>query len=271
MRKERYFESGRLATVKGFVPKKKFHALTEKIHAMLGEKAIVLQNEPAEVQDPPTKISHSRFVKPFEEITKLYGLPHYDELDPTPIIAITFPIIFGLMFGDIGHGLILLVGGLTVGLLIKKNQGIKNVCWIMAACGVGAIVAGLLYGEFFGKELFAPLWFSPFNNVFDFLIFSLIVGVIQIMSGLVLEMVNFLIKHNVIDAVLTSIPKIAFYIGAVYVIAVYKLNFAAWFSGPIFADNCTVYCFSFCKAHLFGSRQSCRAKSIETQGEKKVK
>ena len=191
------------------------------------------KTSPFQLHDPPTMVSHNRFVKPFEEITKLYGLPHYDELDPTPIIAITFPLIFGLMFGDIGHGLLLLIGGVTLGTLIKKGQAIKNVCWILAACGVGAIAAGLLFGEFFGIRVFAPLWFSPFDNVLMFLIFSLFVGVIQIVSGLVLELVDFLFKHNVVDAVLTSVPKIAFYVGAVYLVAVYQLNFGAWFRGPI--------------------------------------
>ena len=230
---KKILQSGMLATVEGFVPTDKFSQLNEKIHSMLGDKAIVLKNEPVEPDDPPTKLSNNRFVAPFEELTKLYGLPHYNELDPTPLMAITFPIIFGLMFGDIGHGLILLVGGLTLWFLIKKGQAIRNVCWIMATCGIGAIVAGALYGEFFGKELFAPLWFSPFNNVFDFLIFSLVVGVIQITSGLALEMANWLINRNFVDAVFTSIPKLAFYIGAVYVIVDYKLNLAAWFSGPI--------------------------------------
>jgi V/A-type H+-transporting ATPase subunit I len=231
--KRKILESERLATVKGFVPKKKFHALTENIHRMMGEKVLVMENEIAEIEDPPTKISHNRFVSPFEEITKLYGLPHYEEVDPTPVIALTFPLIFGLMFGDVGHGLILLVGGLSVGKLIKKNQTIKNMCWILAACGVGAIIAGLLYGEFFGMQVLAPLWFSPFNNVFIFLIFSLFVGIIQIMSGLVLEMVNFLFRRNFVDAVLTSLPKMAFYVGAVILISVYQLNFAAWFNGSI--------------------------------------
>ena len=132
---------------------------------MLEGKALVLANESVEVEDPPTKFNHSRFVKPFEEITKLYGLPHYDELDPTSMIAITFPLIFGLMFGDIGHGLLLLVGGLTVGRLIKRNQAIKNICLILAACGVGAIIAGLLYGEFFGITVFRPLWFSLYPSI----------------------------------------------------------------------------------------------------------
>jgi V/A-type H+-transporting ATPase subunit I len=234
--KRKILESGRLATVKGFVPTKKFSELNKKVHSMLGEKVLVLENEVAEVEDPPTKMSHSRLVTPFEELTKLWGLPHYDELDPTLFIAVTFPLIFGLMFGDVGHGLILLVGGLTLAILIKKNRAIKNMCWIITACGASATIMGLMYGEFFGKPLFAPLWFSPFTpttNVFDFLIFSLLVGVVQIVSGLILDIVNFLLKHNVVDAVLTSVPKIAFYIGGVSLITVYKLNLGLWFSGPI--------------------------------------
>jgi V/A-type H+/Na+-transporting ATPase subunit I len=225
--------SGRLATVKGFVPQKKVNDLNEKVNSMLDGKVLVIENETVQNADPPTRISHGMFVRPFEELTKLYGLPHYDELDPTPMMAISFPILLGLMFGDVGHGLILLVGGLVMWFLIKKNQAIKNVCWIAATCGVAAIIAGALFGEVFGKELFAPLWFSPFNNIFDFLIFSLFIGVIQILSGLVLDMVNYLLKKKFVDAVFTSIPKMAFYLGAVYVLTIYKLNIAAWFPGPI--------------------------------------
>ena len=203
---------------------------------MLDGKVLVLSNEVAVAEDPPTKITHRRFVRPFEELTKLYGLPHYNELDPTPFMAISFPILFGLMFGDMGHGIILLVGGLAMFFLIKKNQGIRNVCWIMATCGLAAIVAGALYGEFFGKALFTPLWFDPFSpttNVFGFLIFALCLGVAQILSGLVLEMANFAIKRDFADAIFLSVPRIAFYVCSVYLIVVYKLNIALWFSGPV--------------------------------------
>ena len=189
----------------------------------------------AEPEKPPTRISNNRFVRPFEEVTKLYGLPHYGEVDPTPIMAISFPILFGLMFGDLGHGLILMIGGFVVGMLVKKNQGIKNLAYILAMCGLAATIAGALFGEVFGKDLIPALWFRPFQvtNVFGFLVFALIVGVIQIFSGLVLEMVNFTLKHDLIDAVLTSIPKMAFYLGGVYLVVIYKLNFAKWFSGPV--------------------------------------
>jgi V/A-type H+-transporting ATPase subunit I len=265
--KRKILESGRLATVKGFVPKKKFQELNRKVHSLLGEKVLVLENETAEVEDPPTKMSHSRFIAPFEELTKLWGIPHYDELDPTLIMAITFPLVFGLMFGDVGHGLILLAGGLTLGILIKRNQAIKNLCWIIAACGASAIFIGLLYGEFFGTELFAPLWFRPFNSVFDFLIFSLLVGVVQITSGLILEMVNFLLKHNVIDAVLTTAPKIAFYVGAVYLIAVYQLNLGLWFSGPILLIIAPFLFLVFAKP-IFLTAGEFSQRSIENQNKK---
>ncbi len=231
--KRKILQSGKLATVKGFVPQKQVAKLSEKVHAVLNGKALVLENEIGVIEDPPTMFRHGRFVKPFEEIIRLYGLPHYEEFDPTPVIAVTFPLIFGLMFADVGQGLLLLVGGLTLGTLIKKDQAIKNTCYVLAACGVGAILAGLLFGEFFGIRLFAPLWFDPFADVFTFLIFSLVVGMVQITSGLVIEMVNFMLKRNTVDIAFTSIPKIAFYVGAVYLIATYKLNFAAWLSGPI--------------------------------------
>lgn len=228
-------QSGHLATLKGYVPQNKFKELSQTINTIMGDKVLVLENDQNEFVEPPTKVTHSRFVKPFEEITKLYGLPKYEEVDPTPLIAITFPILFGLMFGDLGHGLVLLIGGLAVGKLIKGNQSMKNICWIMAACGIGAMGAGLAFGEFFGQELFAPLWFSPFESVFNFLIFSLFVGIVQIISGIVIEMVNYLLKHNVADAILTSVPKIAFFAGGVYLVAAYQLNFGAWLSGPILA------------------------------------
>jgi V/A-type H+/Na+-transporting ATPase subunit I len=246
--KQKIIRQGRLAIIRGFVPKNQVDALHQNANATLGEAVLIVEHDLAPSADPPTRFRNSRFVKPFEEITKLYGRPHYDELDPTPVIAITFPLIFGLMFGDVGHGLLLLIGGLTLGSLVKHQQGIKNFCYIFAACGVGAVVAGLLFGEFFGIRLFAPLWFSPFDNVLQFLIFSLLVGVIQIESGLVLELANFWLKHDFVDVLLTSVPKIAFYAGSVYLIAAYQLNFAMWANGPILLPLVPFFVLVFGKA-----------------------
>ncbi len=235
---KKILQSGRLTVVKGFVPQKRFQELDKEVNGMLEGKVLVLENE-ATIETEhslnlPTKISNSKFFKPFEEITKLYGIPIYSEIDPTPFIAITFPILFGLMFGDLGHGLVLLIGGAAVGKLLKGNQGIRNVGWIMSACGFASCITGLLFGESFGIALpWGPLWFSPFHDVLSFLIFSLVVGIVQIVSGIVIEIVNLVYKHKIVDAILTASPKIAFYLGGVYLIATYQLDFAAWLAGPI--------------------------------------
>jgi V/A-type H+-transporting ATPase subunit I len=233
-------QSGRLATIKGYTPKGKFDELSAAITKMLDGKVLVLKDDAVESvhndskEQPPTRILNSRFIRPFEELTKLYGLPNYSEIDPTPFMAITFPILFGLMFGDLGQGLVFLIGGLTLGYFIKSNQGMKNVCYIMAACGLAAAIAGVLFGEFFGMELEWAL-VRPSEDVFSFLIFSLFVGIVQICCGIVLEGINFALKHDMADALLTSLPKILFYIGGIYIIATYQLNFSAWLSGPILA------------------------------------
>ena len=230
--KQKSLETKHLVKVNGYIPKEEFEKLKRKIDAKL-DHTLLIEKEKTDYKDPPTKIQNHFFIKPFETITRLYGIPHYEEVDPTPLIAITFPLLFGFMFGDAGHGLILLVVGLTLGLLIKKNEGIRNFSWVLAACGIGAIFAGLLFGEIFGKHIFAPLWFSPFEDVTGFLIFTLFVGTIQIMSGFALDLINFLLKGEIIDAVATALPKMLFYIGGIYLIAVYQLNFIQWLEGPI--------------------------------------
>ena len=274
--KKKILQSGRLATVSGFVTEKKFVALDEKVHSMLGEKAIVLQQSTEELDDPPTKLGNNRFVKPFEELTKLYGLPHYNELDPTPFMAISFPILFGLMFGDFGHGLILFAGGLGLYLMLKKSSGIKNMAWIISMCGIAAMVAGLLYGEVFGKPIHAvfgfggPLWFDPFqptSNVFQFLIFALYIGVAQIMLGVVLEMADFFLEHKASDAIFLSLPKIAFYAGAVFVISVYKLNIATWFQGPVLIIVIPFILMVVAKPAFVAVSNMSMMRSVETQGE----
>jgi len=240
--KMKVLESGPYVTIEGFTPQKRFNELCDKLNKKLDGKVIVSKTDPPKQNHknqaktmPPTKMSNNKFVRPFEELTKLYGLPKYNEIDPTPIMAITFPILFGLMFGDLGHGLLLLIGGLTIGKLLKNNQGMKNLCYIMAACGVAACVTGALFGEFFGQAVFAPLWFSPFHGtgVSTFLVYCLYVGIAQIMIGLAIEMGNFLVNRKIVDAALTSIPKMAFFMGGVYILYTYWLDFSAWLSGPI--------------------------------------
>jgi len=232
--KEAILKTRKIARIIGYAPQASLHELEKHLRETLENRFILFSNNQAIEEDPPTALRNPRIIQPFEMITKLYGLPSYDEADPTPLMAITFPLIFGLMFGDLGHGLILFLGGLLFSFIIKSPEEWRTFSRILAACGFGAILAGFLFGEAFGKEVLPPLWMDPFENVLTFLIFSLMIGVFQITSGFLLNMINFILKREYIEAFTVSLPKIIFYVTAVYFLMKCRLNFNLWLSGPIF-------------------------------------
>lgn len=107
---------------------------------------------------PPTKLKNPRFFKPFEMFIKMYGLPAHNELDPTIFVALTYTFIFGAMFGDVGQGLCLFIGG---ALLYKFKK--MDLAGIISVAGIFSVFFGFMYGSFFGFEgtVIKPLWLSP--------------------------------------------------------------------------------------------------------------
>jgi len=167
---------------------------------------------------PPTFMINPEIAKPFEKLVGAYGLPNYREIDPTIITLFTFPIIFGLMFGDIGHGLILLIGGLFLNQIWDKFK-LKGEMWdtirqgriLIVLCGIAAVVCGFLYGEFFGptsahfahtQKGFWPIWYtmltglekgpwlSPLEDLIAFFKITLIIGMVHIFSGIIIDAYN---------------------------------------------------------------------------------
>jgi V/A-type H+-transporting ATPase subunit I len=112
---------------------------------------------------PPTLLKNPRPVKVFESLTKAFGIPNYHEIDPTIFWLFSFPIIFGLMFGDIGHGALLFAGGVLLFYVKKKGVKISGAFGqivnypfsgapLLLMCGITSIIIGFLYGEAFGSE-----------------------------------------------------------------------------------------------------------------------
>ena len=146
----------------------------------------------------PTIMKNFFLVKPFETITRMYGTPNYSEIDPTPFIAITFPLLFGLMFGDIGHAIILIISGILGAILLRKrSKEVVNLCWIIFYCGWAALFVGFLYGEFFGMheiEIFGNvIWHlkpisiaSIASLVIQFLGYIVIIGGIFVIIGVLI-------------------------------------------------------------------------------------
>lgn len=137
---------------------------------------------------PPTKLKNFCLFRPFEMIVKMYGLPAYNELDPTPIVAIIYCLLMGIMFGDVGQGLIFLIVGSF--LWFRKKSALGGV---FMGGGIMATVFGFLYGSIFSYEdVIKPVFMNPMEdaNVNTMLIMGIGVGVILLILCMVLNIIN---------------------------------------------------------------------------------
>ncbi|MBY8980578.1 MAG: hypothetical protein KGD72_09320 [Candidatus Lokiarchaeota archaeon] len=200
----------------------------------------------------PTIMRNNFLVRPFETITKMYGVPTYSEIDPTPLIAITFPIIFGLMFGDMGHGLVLIISGL-VGWLVfrnKKGKDFLNFCWIILYCGIGAVIVGFLYGEFFGMheiKLLNTVFMhldpvtipiinitlnNPLNNIMTVFKFAVLIGVFHLNLGWFVQFLNYWNQSRKFLGFTDSLVKIILLTGGTILIFTYGFDIYTWLEPP---------------------------------------
>jgi len=202
--------------------------------------------------DAPTIMKNNFFVRPFETITRMYGTPSYSEIDPTPFLAFTFPILFGLMFGDIGHGFVLMISGLLGALIFRKKKGTDffNFCWIIFYCGIGAVLVGFLYGEFFGMhdiEIFGTIFIhlepvtipvlnitlhNPLDNIMTVFKFAVLIGVIHINLGWFIQFLNYWKQSRKFLAITDSFIKILILTGGTILIFGFGFNIDNWLAPP---------------------------------------
>lgn len=110
---------------------------------------------------PPTKLKNPKPLRPFEMFIKMYGLPSYNEFDPTVFVALTYAFIFGWMFGDVGQGLCLAVGGFALYAWKKINLAA-----IIGYAGIFSTIFGFLFGSIFGfEDIIEPLWIRPVSQM----------------------------------------------------------------------------------------------------------
>jgi len=188
--------------------KEKNYARLEKIVSRFGASSLT-GVEPTEDEEIPVEIENKNLVRPFEVITRLYGMPQHFEVDPTRFLAPFFAIFFALCLTDAGYGLAII--GIMI-LLIKKMQGDKKLMWMLGICSVVTLVAGALTGGWFGDAIqqFVPalkplrekmLWFDPFEKPMIFFALSLALGYIQIQVGLLIAFLYNLKRRDFIAAI----------------------------------------------------------------------
>ena len=178
--------------------------------------------------EPPTKLENPKIFKPFEMFVRMYGLPAHGEIDPTVFVGITYSFIFGVMFGDVGQGLLLVI----VGALIYHFKK-APLAGIIATAGIFSTIFGFMFGSIFGfEDIIKPLWLRPIdhmttlpfvgklNTVF---IVSVAFGMGIIIIAMILHIVNGLREHDTqgtwFDA--NGVAGLVFYASVVAVIILF--------------------------------------------------
>lgn len=150
---------GQRFTITGFVAKDDVVLLQEMFKDL---KEVEIEVRPAHSDkrlDPPTKLKNGWFARPFSMFIEMYGTPEYDGIDPTPIVAITYSFLFGMMFGDVGQGLCVIL----VGYLLSRFKQMK-LGDIMVRIGIFSTIFGFIFGSVFGNEhLLDPMFQTIFH------------------------------------------------------------------------------------------------------------
>lgn len=177
----------------GWIPADELDRVINSLQEQVGE-AILVQPIPLTPElrkRAPIILKNPQPARPFESLVNLLALPRYGHIDPTRLMALFLPIFFGMILGDIGYGLLLLL--ISLGLTRKKKSGVAHDILLVLAIGSGwSILFGFLYGEAFGALgehlCLHPLWFdrASAENVAGLLVMALAVGAVHLTLGLVL-------------------------------------------------------------------------------------
>ncbi|MCX8029184.1 MAG: hypothetical protein N2712_04220 [Brevinematales bacterium] len=211
-------KGGKFIIFSGWIPEKHSKTVVEELKRITNDISVIeLKNAKNLIKEDkntiiPTKLNNPKMLRSFESLVKLYAIPRFYEIDPTVIFAVLYVIFYGMMFGDVGQGLVLSV---VSALLFWKFKSFRVVAGLGIAVGLSAALFGFLYGSVFGVEekIIPAMWTSPLHDVLKLMKVSILIGFIVIFIGLLFNIVNTVIEHNLPKLLLGSkgIPGLVFY------------------------------------------------------------
>jgi V/A-type H+-transporting ATPase subunit I len=209
---------GGLARICGWVPKDRVDELRARLRQQLDNRFVLEARDPLPEERAivPSALRHPRLLRPFEALVRNYGVPRYGEIDPTWLFAISFIAMFGMMFGDIGHGFVIGIAG------VLARRKLRGFAPFVVAIGISSMFFGLLYGSLFGyEELIHPLWISPLSNPALMLKLALYWGIGFIIVMTLIQIRNRLREGAITEALMSGsgLAGAAFYLGIVYAAA----------------------------------------------------
>ncbi len=216
-------ETERVIFLEGWVKDKEYGQL-EEVVGRFGSSTVG-KMDVAENEEVPVEIENKQPARPFELITRLYGMPEYTNVDPTAVLAPFFALFFGICLTDAGYGLVLIA---LVWWIMKKFQGDKKAFQMMLGCSIFAVVAGALTGGWFGDALTAlipadtwihetingirekMMWFDPMKDPMIFFGISLGLGYFQVLVGLFVAFFHKLSQKDIVGALCDHLTWIIF-------------------------------------------------------------
>ncbi len=197
---------GSLCLFEGFCPIDK----EAELNAMLAKAEVYYEEADPEKEDEvPIQLKNNFYTRLFEPITRLYSLPNYAEIDPTPFFAPFFMLFFGLCLGDGGYGLLILLAGIAV---ILKAPKLKEWGWLGVFMGLTTMVVGILTGMFFGINLEEVAFLAPVKQYFitetnatvhfmggsyhPMMVFSILIGIFQILFAMGFKVVKITLRDG---------------------------------------------------------------------------
>ncbi len=207
--------AGHLAVVSGWVPARALEDLGARLRASLTMPFELESRDPKPAERPlvPTVPSNNRLLAPFAMLVKQYGIPQYGEIDPTPLFALTFLLMFGSMFGDIGQG------AAIAGLAWAFREKLGRFYRFGVMAGISSMFFGVLYGSIFGYEEILPaLWLSPIHHPILMLKIALGYGVLFIAIACGLAIYNRIAVKDLTAAVFGhhGLVNLVFYLALIW-------------------------------------------------------
>lgn len=188
---------GQLVALQGWVPESSQSEISQGLSERLVYPFYLSFQtpEPHEFEQVPTKISEGPLVSPFQSLVGQYGLPQYGEFDPGLLFALSYTLMFGMMFGDVGHGSVIV----ALAILFARKSRVFFVVGGLA--GLCSICFGFLYGSVFGYEhILHPLWMSPMQDPQRVLLLALYWGMGFLIIANVLAIRNMLVRRQLQQA-----------------------------------------------------------------------
>ena len=201
----------------GWMREDKFSEFKKKTTALFPSIEII-EIAPEEGEEPPVALKNPEALKPVEVVTSLYGYPRPGMIDPTPLVALFFPLFFGVAITDAGYGLVLLLMGTIGALLFRKDPGAKKLMKLIAYGGFFAIIAGIITGGYFGmnaSDMNIPVLkslklFDPLQDAMIFFSIVIILGAIQVSVGFLAGMyIKLLYTRSVVRKIRTIVVSLS--------------------------------------------------------------